>query len=221
MASEAETDELLTVGDAGNILRLSVAMVRVLHAKGLLEAIRTPRGYRLFRRSDVERLARERETRISDSKQPAAPSAELFPSEQRFHQLVDAVSDYAIYMLDATGHVVTWNAGAQKAKGYEQREILGQHFSAFYMPEDRAAGKPGRILETVRREGRFEEENWRVRKDGTRFWANVVITAVRDQASQIIGFAKVTRDLTAKRAADAERHASEQRFHQAGQKGAL
>ncbi len=159
-------------------------------------------------------VRRGTEPSTSDAEPPSVPSADLFASEQRFHQLVDAVSDYAIYMLDASGHVATWNPGAQKTKGYAAHEILGRHFSAFYTPEDRAAGKPERVLETVRREGRFEEENWRLRKDGTRFWANVVITALRDQDGQIIGFAKVTRDLTAKRAAEAQLHAAEQRFHQ-------
>jgi PAS domain S-box-containing protein len=127
---------------------------------------------------------------------------ELHASEQRFHQLVDAVTDYAIFMLDATGHVATWNVGAEKNKGYDAHEIVGRHFSVFYTAEDRAGGKPEMVLDTVRREGRFEDESWRVRKDGTRFWANVVITALRDQRGEVTGFAKVTRDLTAKREAE-------------------
>lgn len=129
-------------------------------------------------------------------------SAELMESEEHFHQLVDAVTDYAIFKLDATGHVATWNPGARRIKGYEADEIIGHHFSIFYTPEDREAGKPERILETVRREGRFEDESWRVRKDGSRFWANVVITTLRDSSGCITGFAKVTRDLTARRAAE-------------------
>ena len=148
--------------------------------------------------------------------QPAGASLHeaLHASEERFHQLVDAVTDYAIFMLDATGHVATWNAGARKNKGYEAHEIIGQHFSVFYTPEDRAAGKPDAVLAGVRREGRFEDEGFRVRKDGTRFWANVVITSLRDPKGEITGFAKVTRDLTAKRAADERLHASEARFHE-------
>ncbi len=126
----------------------------------------------------------------------------LQASEQRFHHLVDAVTDYAIFMLDASGNVATWNAGAQKTKGYTNAEIVGQHFSVFYTPEDRASGKPERILETVRREGRYEEEGWRVRKDGSRFWASVVITALHDDSGAVTGFAKVTRDLTARRGAE-------------------
>lgn len=127
--------------------------------------------------------------------------AELHASEERFHQLVDAITDYAIFMLDSSGHVVTWNPGAEKINGYAREEVVRQHFSVFYTPEDRAAGRPETILETVRREGRFEEENWRVRKDGSRFWASVVIRALRNQAGEVTGFAKVTRDLTDKHAA--------------------
>jgi hypothetical protein len=131
-----------------------------------------------------------------------ASEEDLRRAEQRFHQLVDAVADYSIFMLDSNGHVETWNPGARKTKGYEASEIIGKHFSAFYTPEDRAAGKPARVLDIVRNEGRFEEEGWRVRKDGSRFWANVVISLLRDDAGQPVGFAKVTRDLTARRQAE-------------------
>ncbi len=131
-----------------------------------------------------------------------AAEEQLRLAEERFHRLVDAVTDYAIFMLDATGHITTWNPGAKKTKGYEADEIIGKHFSVFYTPEDREAGKPDHVLEVVRRDGRFEEESWRVRKDGSRFWANVVITALRDEHGEIVGFAKVTKDLTARRAAD-------------------
>src|SRR6187549_1898368 len=127
---------------------------------------------------------------------------ELHASETRFQQLVDAVTDYAIFMLDVNGNVATWNSGAAKNKGYEAHEIIGKHFSVFYTPEDRAAGKPLHILEAVRRDGRAEDEGWRVRKDGTHFWASVIVTALRDQNGEITGFAKVTRDLTVKRAAE-------------------
>jgi PAS domain S-box-containing protein len=137
-----------------------------------------------------------------DLTQRRASEQELRRAEQRFHQLVDAVTDYSIFMLDATGHVATWNPGARKTKGYEASEIIGRHFSAFYTPEDRQRGKPAQVLDTVRREGRFEEEGWRIRKDGTRFWANIVISLLRDDHGQAVGFAKVTRDLTARRAAE-------------------
>ncbi|MDB4937627.1 MAG: hypothetical protein JWP87_4599, partial [Labilithrix sp.] len=133
-------------------------------------------------------------------------------SEERFHHLVDAVTDYAIFMLDETGHIATWNVGAKRTKGYELSEVVGKHISMFYTPEDRAAGKPEMILETVRREGRYEDEGWRVRKDGTRFWANVVLTALRDDRGKLLGFAKVTRDLTERRRAEEELRRSEERF---------
>ncbi len=123
-------------------------------------------------------------------------------AEERFHHLVDAATDYAIFLLDAEGRVETWNTGARKIKGYDEAEIVGKHFSLFYTAEDRLAGKPGRILEEVTRQGRFEDESWRVRKDGSRFWANVVITALRDKAGNVTGFAKVTRDLTERRNAE-------------------
>jgi len=147
---------------------------------------------------------------------------QLHASEERFHALVDAVTDYAIFLLDATGHVATWNAGAKRIKGYDEAEIVGKHFSLFYAPEDRAAGRPGRILDTVRREGRFEDETWRVRKDGSRFWANVVLTALRNREGEIIGFAKVTRDLTTRRAAEEnERKLANERFARAASEAEL
>jgi PAS domain S-box-containing protein len=120
----------------------------------------------------------------------------LRQSEERFRLLVQGVTDYAIFMLTPDGVVSNWNSGAARIKGYTEAEIVGQHFSRFYTEEDRAAGVPFRALETARREGRFEAEGWRVRKDGTRFWASVVIDAIRDDADQLIGFAKVTRDIT-------------------------
>lgn len=122
-------------------------------------------------------------------------------SEERFRLLVEGVTDYAIYMLDPVGIITSWNAGAERAKGYTAGEILGHNFSRFYSEEDRIAGAPSRALDTARREGRFEAEGWRIRKDGSRFWANVVIDAVRDPRGELIGFAKVTRDLTERREA--------------------
>ena len=116
-----------------------------------------------------------------------------------FRLLVESIRDYAIFALDATGHVLSWNEGARRFKGYEAHEIIGRHFSTFYPEEDR--WKPPRELEIATAEGRFEEEGWRVRKDGTQFWANVVITALRDNTGKLVGFAKVTRDLTERRRA--------------------
>jgi PAS domain S-box-containing protein len=115
--------------------------------------------------------------------------------------LIEAVTDYAIYMLDAEGLVTSWNPGAQRFKGYEESEILGSHFSRFYVEEDRASGLPGRALEIAKLEGRFESEGWRVRKDGTRFWASVVIDPIHAPSGELVGFAKVTRDLTERREA--------------------
>jgi PAS domain S-box-containing protein len=131
-----------------------------------------------------------------------ANEEQLRRAEERFHHLVDAVIDYAIFSLDSTGHVSMWNEGARRVKGYAAEEIVGKHFSVFYTPEDRAAGKPETILEAVRREGRYEDESWRVRKDGSHFWANVIITALRSDDGALVGFAKVTRDLTFRREAE-------------------
>lgn len=131
-----------------------------------------------------------------------ADSGQVNDVEASFHALVDAITDYAIFRLDARGYIATWNAGACRVKGYTAEEAIGVHFSVFYTPEDRASGKPERILEIVRTQGRYEEEGWRVRKDGTRLWAGVVLTPLLDEAGSVRGFAKVTRDLTARREAE-------------------
>jgi PAS domain S-box-containing protein len=128
-----------------------------------------------------------------------------------YRLLVNSIQDYAIFLLDTSGIVSTWNIGAQKLKGYTPEEIIGKHFSVFYPREDQLADKPAKKLEACRKLGHVEDEGWRVRKDGTRFWANVVITALRDKTGEIIGFAKVTRDLTErKRHEDAMALANEQ-----------
>ena len=127
----------------------------------------------------------------------------LRQSDERFRLMVESVRDYAIFMLDPAGNIATWNLGAQLNKGYTTEEILGQHFSVFYTPEDIARDWPARELELALRDGRFEDEGWRVRKDGSRFWANVVITALHDSDGGHRGFAKVTRDLTQQRRIDA------------------
>ena len=117
-------------------------------------------------------------------------------SEERFRLFVEAVQDYALILLDADGRISSWNKGAQRIKGYEAHEILGQHFTRFYPEEDVRAGKPQWELEAAARDGRFEDEGWRVRKDGSRFWANVIITALRDEQGRLYGFGKVTRDFS-------------------------
>ncbi|MDB5485737.1 MAG: Histidine kinase [Tardiphaga sp.] len=135
-------------------------------------------------------------------------------SEEQFKLLLQSVTDYAIYMLGPNGDVSSWNSGAQKIKGYQPQEIIGQHFSKFYSEEDRQIGAPQRALETAAREGRFEKEGWRVRKDGTKFWANVVIDPIRASDGSILGFAKITRDITErKRAEQALEAAREALFH--------
>ena len=127
----------------------------------------------------------------------------LSRSQEQFRLLVQSVTDYAIFMLDAEGRITNWNLGAQRIKGYRFDEIRGEHFSRFYTEEDRKNGEPQRALEIAIRDGRFEKEGWRVRKDGTRFWASVIIDPIRDDSGRLLGFAKVTRDLTERRNAQA------------------
>src|SRR6266436_620940 len=117
-------------------------------------------------------------------------------SDDLLRLLIDSVRDYAIILMDPEGKIISWSAGAERLKGYRADEIIGQHFSRFYPKEDVQRGKPENELKVATAEGRFEDEGWRVRKDGTRFWANVVITAVKDDQGRLYGFGKVTRDLT-------------------------
>ena len=143
---------------------------------------------------------------------------ELVPSppanmlEQRLQLLIESITDYGIFMLDAGGHIVSWNSGAQKLKGYKREEIIGRHFSVFYPPEAVASGWPQEELRRAQANGRIEDEGWRVRKDGSRFWANVVITALHGPAGELTGFAKITRDLTERRRHEEELRVSEERF---------
>jgi PAS domain S-box-containing protein len=125
-------------------------------------------------------------------------------TERQFRQLVQGITDYAVFLLDPKGYVTTWNPGAERIKGYRAGEIIGKHFSVFYTEADRAAGLPAKVLEIAAREGRYETESWRVRKDGSRFWAHVVLDAIREDGETLVGFAKVTRDLTERRQAEVE-----------------
>ena len=132
--------------------------------------------------------------------------------EQRFQYLIAGISDYAIYMLDPAGYVDSWNAGAQRVKGYQPHEILKEHFSRFYTPEDQASGLPARALAHALRHGKYEAEGWRVRKDGSRFWAHVVIDPIHDEHQDLLGYAKITRDVTQRKLAEDALRESEQRF---------
>ncbi len=133
-------------------------------------------------------------------------------AEERYRMLVDAIIDYAVYMLDPNGIVVSWNSGAQRFKGYSSEEIIGSHFSRFYTDSDRAEGLPAHGLNQAMNGGRFETEGWRVRKDGSRFWAHVIIDPIRTADGTLQGFAKVTRDLTEKRAAEESLRQSEEQL---------
>jgi PAS domain S-box-containing protein len=138
---------------------------------------------------------------------PKAATAQLMrrDEEERMRLLVDSIRDYAVFLLDSGGIVRSWNNGAELIKGYTAGEIIGRHISTFYTPEDRDGGRPARLLGIAEREGRVEDEGWRVRKDGSRFWADVVITALRNPEDELIGFVKVTRDLTERVRAQHER----------------
>jgi PAS domain S-box-containing protein len=140
------------------------------------------------------------------------PTQSSLESPGLYRLLVESVRDYAIFALDATGHILTWNRGAERLKGYSIDQIVGKHFSVFYPEEDKARGKPAWELEVAEAEGRFEDEGWRVRRDGSLFWANVIITALRNEQGTLVGFAKVTRDLTERRRTEETLRESELRF---------
>jgi PAS domain S-box-containing protein len=144
--------------------------------------------------------------------QPIDPLTDSTSGDSRYRLLVEAVTDYAIYMLDPTGIVTSWNPGAQRFKGYAASEIIGQHFSRFYTEEDQKRGIPALALKTAVREGKFESEGWRVRKDGSRFWAFVVIDPIRTAAGELVGFAKITRDLTERKIAEEALKQSQEQF---------
>ncbi len=165
----------------------------------------------------LQALNRTLEKRVTErAEELAASTSKLEDTERRFRLLVESVTDYAIYMLDPTGTIINWNPGAQRIKGYAREEIIGQHFSLFYTEEDRQKEIPHKAIETAARAGKYEAEGWRVRKDGSRFWASAVINAIRDTDGNIVGFAKITRDLTDRRAAE-ERLLQSQKMEGIGQ----
>ncbi len=141
-------------------------------------------------------------TVIRDITERRQAETALRHSEEGFRLLVEGAADYAIFMLDREGRVVSWNSGAERIKGYRAEDILGQHFSTFYPQESRDRQKPQHELEIAADQGRFEQEGWRIRKDGSRFWANVIINALRGPDGQLIGFSKITRDFTERKSAE-------------------
>lgn len=159
-------------------------VVKPFNARGLLARVSSILDLAQARRREADKLRRE-----------------VQQLDARYRLMVDAVTDYAIFMLDPNGIVTSWNAGGRRFKGYDDAEIIGQHFSRFYTAEDQAAGLPAKALATARREGKFEGEGWRVRKNGERFWAHVVVDAVPGHDGPLIGFAKITRDMTERREA--------------------
>jgi len=184
-------DEGWRVRKDGSTFWASVALTAIRNDDGKLL------GFSKITRDLSERQASEERLRLS---------------EERFRLLIEGVQDYAIFLLDPTGHVASWNAGAQRIKGYRADEIIGRHFSTFYPQEALARDWPRRELEEATRIGRFEDEGWRLRKDGTRFWANVLITALRGADGKLRGFSKITRDLTEQRRQEQKLRDSEERF---------
>ncbi|HJU20708.1 MAG TPA: PAS domain S-box protein [Stellaceae bacterium] len=198
----------------GGILREAEAAGRVEHEGWRMRKD----GGRFWASSVIEAICGERGEPIGfaevarDLTERRAAQDALRDSERQFRLLIESVVDYAIYMLDPSGVVASWNAGAQRLEGYAAGEIVGQHVSRFYIKEDRAAGLPLRLLEVAAREGRCEAEGWRLRKDGSRFWALETISAIRGENGGLSGFAKVTRDITERRAAQDALRDSERRF---------
>src|SRR5262245_17153849 len=166
---------------------------------------------RLFGQRPAQPQAGDAPLRVARAGQGRA-ARDLRNSEEHFRQLVAGVRDYAIFLLDLEGNVLTWNTGAERIKGYRAEEIIGRHFSTFYPKEAVASGWPVHELRVAEATGRFEDEGWRVRKDGSRFWASVVITALRDEAGGVRGFLKITRDLTERKQAEEKLRLSEERF---------
>jgi len=170
-------------------------------AQGALHAVRDEAGELVGFAKVIRDMTAQRQVQLG-----------LLESERRFRLLVEGVVDYAIYMLDPNGVIINWNRGAERIKGYAAEEVIGRHFSLFYTPEDRRAGAPAAALEAALRDGRYDAEGWRVRNDGARFWASVVIDPIYDDDDRLIGFAKITRDVTERKAAQEALAESERQF---------
>ncbi len=204
----SKTDQFSALAERSMVVIAAQAAVAIENAR-LYQSIQRELSARASAEAELHKLNETLEARATArAHQLAANAMRLEQAEQHLTLLIDAVVDYAIFMLDPAGNVASWNPGAQRIKGYERDEIVGEHFSRFYTEGDRASDLPARALAAAAETGRYEMEGRRVRKDGTIFWASVFITAIRDQAGELIGFAKITRDLT-------ERRASEERLRQA------
>jgi PAS domain S-box-containing protein len=214
---EAITDELLEsavpddqrellelVRELGLVSAMTVPLIAHERVLGAITLVMAESGQH-YDADDLrfaEDLARRAATAIDNARRFGQQTRAAMRSEERFHLLVDNVRDYAIFMLDTEGNVVTWNEGAKRINGYEPYQIVGQHFSRFYTQEAIEDGHPEHELEVARRVGRYEEEGWRVRKDGSRYIASVVVTALHDQDGTLRGFSKVTRDITERKRAE-------------------
>jgi formate hydrogenlyase transcriptional activator len=161
-----------------------------------------PNSRRHHAQAHADRIRSGSGSFIRDATEQRAAQEALRLNDLRLRSIVESIGEYAIYLLDRDGHVLTWNPGAERIKGYKVDEVLGLHFSRFFTQEDQERGRPAELLRQAAARDRVEEEAWRVRKDGSRFWANVVITAIRDSSGEVTGFAKVTRDLTDRKRAE-------------------
>ena len=208
--------QAITQAAAGETARFDARLAQTRHSEpplvldSTLRPVRDDAGNIAFVLYEAREATQQRHNEAAlresqaQAKRGRQASAQLLETEQRFRLLVESVVDYAIFMLDAEGYITSWNAGAQRIKGYLAEEIIGQHFSRFYTEEDQRNGVPQRVLQSAARLGKFEGEGWRVRKDGSRFWANALLDAIVGPDGEVIGFAKVTRDLTEKRNIEAQ-----------------
>jgi PAS domain S-box-containing protein len=203
---EAQEELRAILRELGLMSAMTVPLIARDRVLGVITLVSAESGQR-YGPDDVrfaEDLARRAALAIDTARRFGQQTRAIARSEERFHMLVDNVRDYAIFMLDIDGNVITWNEGAKRIKGYEAWEIIGQHFSRFYTQDAVERRHPHRELEIAQAEGRYEEEGWRVRKDGSRFFANVIITALYDDTGELRGFGKVTRDITERKRSERE-----------------